>query len=458
MTETKINSFKKGTRCQICTGCGRCFSDKPMTVVNSFFATNADGQQMPANVEAVCVTEKKYIIAADIGTTTIAMQLRRSEDGAVLDSFSALNPQRQYGVDVLSRIEAAADEHIKKAMQDVVREVLLQGVNQFASLVAEATGTLNEGSRQAEEQDLDILSVEAVCKFCKLVIAANTTMIHLLMGLDVSRLGQYPFKPETLSEIRTDLFGIEAIVLPGISAFIGGDIVADMEALSIHRKKEIALLLDLGTNGEMVLGNCDRLIATATAAGPAFESATDGYGADLLTLTARLLQEGILDETGLLADPYFEQGIAIGGVHITQQYIRQLQTAKAAVCTGIVTLCKKYGLKSFSEIDKVYLAGGMGYFLSPEAALAVGLLPQEIADKAMAVGNAALEGAFCYGRNAEWTENDEKTTPCKNGVTPHRRIIENKRLSCEVYNLAEEREFAESYIANMVLVPYQGSI
>lgn len=458
MTEIKINSFKKGTRCQICTGCGRCFSDKPMTVVNSFFDTNTDGQQMPDNVEAVCVTEKKYIIAADIGTTTIAMQLRRSEDGAVLDSFSALNPQRQYGVDVLSRIEAVADECIKKAMQNAVRETLLQGVNQFASLVSETTGTLNEGFRQAEEQDLRALPGEEICKFCKMVIAANTTMIHLLMGLDVSRLGQYPFETENLSEIRTELFGIETIILPGMSAFIGADIVADIEALSIHRKKEMALLLDLGTNGEMVLGNCDRLIATATAAGPAFESATDGYGADLLTLTARLLQEGILDETGLLADPYFEQGIAIGGVHITQQYIRQLQMAKAAVCTGIVTLCKKYGLKSFSEIDKVYLAGGMGYFLSSEAAVAVGLLPQGLADKAIAVGNAALEGAFCYGRSMGWMENDEKTAVYQNGVNSQRRIIENPSLSCEVYNLAEEKEFAENYITNMNLVPYQGSI
>lgn len=440
MTETKINSFKKGAKCQICTGCGRCFSDKPMVVVNSFFAPNTDGQQVADNTETVPMTEKKYIIAADIGTTTIAMQLRRSEDKAVLDSFAALNPQRSYGADVLSRIEAAEDVHVKKAMQDAVREVLLQGVKQFVSLLeGKDLGTLKcEGSLQAEEQDLGTLFDEAILKSCKLVIAANTTMIHLLMGLDVSRLGQYPFEPETLSEIRTELFGLETIILPGISAFIGADIVADMEALSIHRKKEMTLLLDLGTNGEMVLGNCDRLVATATAAGPAFESATDGYGADLLALTARLLEEGILDETGLLADPYFEQGTTIGGVHITQQYIRQLQTAKAAVCTGIVTLCKKYGLKSFGEIDKVYLAGGMGYFMSPEAAAAVGLLPQELADKTVAVGNAALEGAFCYGRIAK------RDT--------------NKRLSLEVYNLAEEKEFAESYIANMALVPYQDSI
>ena len=257
MTETKINSFKKGTRCQICTGCGRCFSDKPMTVVNSFLAADTAGGQMPVGIETVSVAdntetvpmaEKKYIIAADIGTTTIAMQLRRREDGAVLDSFTALNPQRQYGADVLSRIEAAEDEHVKKAMQDAVRAVLLQGVNQFTSLHA-----------------------EAILKSCELVIVANTTMIHLLMGLDVSRLGQYPFEAETLSEIRTELFELKTTILPGISAFIGADIVADIEALSIHRKKEIALLLDLGTNGEMVLGNCDRLVATATAAGPAFE-------------------------------------------------------------------------------------------------------------------------------------------------------------------------------------------
>lgn len=423
MTETKISSFKKGTRCQICTGCGRCFSEKRMDSISTFSATGKPSEESvfgEVSGEGFFLRKKEelvkpeYIIAADIGTTTIAMQLRRSQDGKVMDSFTALNPQRQYGADVLSRIEAAADSKVKKAMQEAVREVLGRGVERFLTLTHS----------------------------CELVIAANTTMIHLLMGLDVSRLGQYPFEPDCLSEIRTELFGLKTLILPGISAFVGADIVAGIEALSMHKRKETALLLDLGTNGEMVLGNCDKMVATATAAGPAFEGNTDGYGADLMSLIARLLQEGLLDETGLLADPYFEQGITIGGVHITQQYIRQLQTAKAAVCTGIVILCKKYGLKSFSEVDRVYLAGGMGYFLKPEAAAAIGLLPQILAEKAEAVGNAALEGAFCYGRRNIGEE--------ESGVSAG--------IHCEVFNLAEEKEFTESYIANMSLLPYEDNL
>lgn len=430
MTGTKINSFKKGTRCRICTGCGRCFSQKKMTVVNHFFEDNGNSSRRAEGTEREEIPtlmqrqESGCLITADIGTTTVAMQLRRETDGMVIDSFTAENPQREYGSDVLSRIEAAENEQIKLVMQESVKEVLFKGVRQFLTFLQK---------KQGGQKD----NLKTGLPSCRLVIAANTTMVHLLLGLDMSRLGRYPFIPESLSEIRTELFDMQTLILPGISAFVGGDITAGITALSLHESRETALLLDLGTNGEMVLGNAHRLLATAAAAGPAFESGTGGYGTDMLALTDRLLQEGILDETGLLEEPYFEQGIRIGGVLVTQSYIRQLQTAKAAICTGIRILCKKYGLESFKQIDKVYLAGGMGYFLSPKAAENIGLLPKTLAKKAVAVGNAALEGAFIYGRNA---------------------YRKDKGLSCEVFNLAEEPEFSESYISNMFLKPCEEEI
>lgn len=340
------------------------------------------------------------IAAVDIGTTTVALQLRSLQDGSIRDTFTCLNPQGKYGADVLSRIEAAGNPQIKEAMCREIREVLQMGITRF--------GEIHE-----------------------IVIAANTTMVHLLMDLDVSLLGQYPFQPETLSELRTNLFGVPAVILPGISAFVGADIFAGIYALSMHKRQEITLLLDLGTNGEMVLGNRERLLATATAAGPAFEGNADCYGTDLMALAARLLDEGLLDETGLLADPYFEEGIDIGGVRLTQNYVRQLQMAKAAICTGIRILCEKYGLQTFSQIDKVFLAGGMGYYLNPEAAARIGLLPAELAEKTVAVGNAALEGAFLYGK----------------------RISRETVPQVEVFNLAEESQFSERYIQEMNFPP-----
>lgn len=404
MTEKRIGSFKKGKRCQLCTGCGRCFGGKRPDVVSGFIA---DG--FPAPYSSLDEKERDEAVgdcvaAVDIGTTTIAMQLRNMADGEVLDTFTCLNPQRNYGADVLSRIEAAERPEAEEAMQKAVRDALEQGIRQFRRRL-----TLK-----------------------RIIIAANTTMVHLLMGYDVSRLGRYPFEAQTLAAVHTKLFELDTVILPGASAFVGGDIVAGIHALRMQERKEVTLLLDLGTNGEMVLGNKDRLIAAATAAGPAFEGNGECYGADLMALTAALLKEGLLDSTGLLMEPYFENGVDVGGVHLTQQYIRQLQMAKSAICTGIRILCDKYGLADTSAISQVWLAGGMGYYLDPQAAANIGLFPKELAERTKAVGNAALEGAFLYGREAQ------------NGA-------EIKAPAIEVFNLAEEPDFSAAYIDGMEL-------
>lgn len=388
------------------------------------------------------------MVAVDIGTTTVVMQLRSLQDGNILDTFTCLNPQGKYGADVLSRIEAAGKPQIKEAMCREIRETLQMGIAQFGQTLANHTRWLQQDAEG--ESDLSRKNGAETMEICEIAIAANTTIVHLLMDLDVSLLGQYPFQPETLSELRTNLFGIPAVILPGISAFVGADIFAGIYALSMHKRQEITLLLDLGTNGEMVLGNRERLMATATAAGPAFEGNADCYGTDLMALAARLLDEGLLDETGLLADPYFEEGIDIGGVRLTQNYVRQLQMAKAAICTGIRILCEKYGLQTLSQIDKVFLAGGMGYYLNPVAAARIGLLPAELAGKTMAVGNAALEGAFLYGRQILRSE-----VGAAGGVLlPQREVgsasaMNELPFQVEVFNLAEEPQFSECYIQEM---------
>lgn len=429
MTESKTDSFRIGSRCRICTGCGRCFGTAKMDAVSSFFSFEREDTGRRAGKEKGASLECANIICADIGTTTIAMQLRSIKDGSIRDTFTCLNPQRKYGADVLSRIEAAKDKAVKEQMTQEVREALSQGVLQFQN-------TLRQKLQDGKEQKKVRESENRQAEICGMVIAANTTMVHLLMGYEVSSLGSYPFTPYTLAEIRTRLCGLKTIILPGISTFIGADLMAGIQALSMDKREEITLLLDLGTNGEMVLGNRRRLLCTAVAAGPAFEGGTEAYGADLMALTAKLLAEGILDSTGLLSEPYFEEGVLIGNVRITQQYIRQLQMAKAAVCTGVHLLCKKYGIKNPGQIDRVFLAGGMGCYLDPVAAAGIGLFPAVFAEKAVAVGNAALEGSFVYGRQA--FRRDEKERPVM-------------RTKAEVFNLAEEKDFQEYYISNMEL-------
>lgn len=148
-------------------------------------------------------------------------------------------------------------------------------------------------------------------------------------------------------------------------------------------KEEITLFIDLGTNGEMAIGNKDRIIACSTAAGPAFEGGpTKGvFGADMIHLCAELCRNKLLDETGLLADPYFEDGIFIGNVLVTKEAIRNLQMAKAAIMVGIKTLIEQFGLSKAEEVDKVILAGGFGYFLNPADAARLACCHQPYATK-----------------------------------------------------------------------------
>ena len=385
----------------------------------------------------------KKIVAVDLGTTTIAMQLRDGASGEVLATHCEQNPQRSYGADVLSRIQASCDgagERLRRA----VWEVLERGMAEFAAF-----------PKEKKDKITDVIK-EIAC----MCIAGNTAMVHLLMGYDVSGLGRSPFTPVTLGLLRSDWKGAFPVyIVPGISAFVGGDIVAGLYALSLlpgqrTEKKGARLLIDLGTNGEIVAVEGDRLIATATAAGPAFEggAGADIIGTDMIAVTAALLQWRIMDETGLMREPYFQEGatvylhhgrpedIAPGqkrkndngtqAVYIRNQDVRDLQMAKAAVRAGVETLL---GLLQQEEPEQVYLAGGFGYFLDIDAAFAIGLLPEELRGRVQAVGNTALEGAYRIGRD----------------LAGHRitgQELEGMLARAEALNLAQQARFEQRYI------------
>lgn len=350
-----------------------------------------------------------YIIAVDLGTTTLALALVALPEGEVVDNYTAINPQRVYGSDVVSRIKASNEGKLN-ILSRLVWEELKKGI---LNLI--------------KKQQIKLEDIKGI------TISGNTTMIHILMEYPCDGLGTYPFTPVNIgliSRSADDIFAIDyklpVTILPGISVFVGADITAGLLACGIDREESPCLFIDLGTNGEMALGNRDSILVTSTAAGPAFEGgniscgiasipgaichvscegeqliyetindepAIGICGTGLIELTAQLLKEGIIDSTGLLSDPYFENGYRIAGLRFIQKDIRELQMAKAAIRSGVDILVKRFGI-SYNQIDKVYIAGGFGYYLDIGKAIDIGLLPTALMNNARSVGNTSLSGAI----------------------------------------------------------------
>lgn len=452
--------------------------------------------EMPGNGNACAAamqhSERDWCIAIDLGTTTIAMQARRLADGAVLGVWKGMNPQRRFGSDVISRMQAA-NEGCAAKLKDSVETVLAAGIKMLLKTVQDSLKTQDTSKAPDALKVPDALKTQDTPKapdgtipavgWKGIYLAGNTVMEHLLAGLPVEGLSRHPFLPVTLEEQRLMLSlqpvgqkekqplpdtknedgqhiweeTAEVTLLPGFSAFVGADLLAGVIACGMHRKEEICLLIDLGTNGEIVLGNREKLLCTATAAGPAFEGGpgNPAPGTDMIAVIAELMEAGIVDETGLMAEPWFETGIdwETGGgsvltkklkraaaqqeatdaaVHMTQEQIRAVQMAKAAIYAGICILVKEYGI-TFADIKKVYLAGGFGYYLDVEKAARIGLFPDELKGKVTAVGNTSLKGAFLYGRNAG------------------KEAAAQMKKKCRAINLAEHAEFETIYLEHLNL-------
>lgn len=344
-----------------------------------------------------------YTIVVDIGTTTIGMEARAVETGAVLASYSTINPQRVYGLDVVSRIVAATEGKASE-LQQLVRKAVEEGIYAIKEKLA----------------DKNLQEVR---------IAGNTVMQHLFLGFDVEGLGHSPFQPITLDEVRGEIAGVSFTVLPGVSAFFGGDALAGL--LTIDWEEKPALFIDLGTNGEMALGNKDRIVVTSVAAGPAFDGGTveDLWGSELIACVVEGLKTGVICEDGSIDGDSVIVKYQGEEVKIALADIRSLQLAKAAIATGVEMLCKEYGLHNTFDVGKVYIAGGMGVHISVSDCVRIGMLPKELESKIEQVGNTSLEGAYRYD------------------VVNSKKMIE----LCKPMYLANAPEFQEVYVGNMLL-------
>ena len=378
-----------------------------------------------------------YGMAFDIGTTTLVGTLVDMQSGHDLAIASMINPQTSFGDDVLSRIKRCREED--------------GGLQQLHSMILEAVNALVVEA--AEKAGVDRHDIR------KVVFAGNTTMQQILCAVDPSPLGELPFAPAFRSALRMSAaeLGLDVwakaatLVFPQIGGFVGGDTVAGIIATRIDRMSEPALLIDVGTNGELVLANRGKLIATSVAAGPAFEGAriTHGMratggaiekvvidggiqtnvigdakpaglcGTGLIDAAAAMLRTGILESTGAIVGPdelpetvpeavrtrviehegQFALVLANAKESATgaplclyQRDIRELQLANGAIRAGISILLNMEGLEP-GDLGAIFLAGAFGNFIRRSNALRIGMFPQVASERIRFVGNTASFGA-----------------------------------------------------------------
>lgn len=476
----------------VCNGMGRCGKCVVITEKDMFPVTTADLTyiskkdldmgyrlacrvmlkesctiQIPDNMEQITSDSEirqddihdteasTYGVAIDIGTTTIGAALIDIQDSKVVGQKSLLNHQRVYGADVISRIAASLET---EDGTDAINESNL--IKMRRSILTDIADTIND------------LMAGRKGYVSQIVIAGNTTMLHLLRGYNCEGLGSYPYTPVTLdaeSLTLNDLYDAEdskafidsyktlagnnnscrqdtaVFIMPGISVFVGADIVSGMYSLGFGDDKSTSniFMLDMGTNGEMAFKSGDHIYVASTAAGPVFEGGgiscgtgsipgavshisinrdekgsistqietingltpTGICGTGVLELVSELVRNGIIDKTGLLSDEFFDTGYVFASNRsqtfaITQSDIRQVQLAKAAIRSGIEILISESAGVSADNIDKVYIAGGFGREVRPDAIRALQMLPQDIdSDKIYSPGNTSLSGCIKFIMN-----------------------------------------------------------
>ncbi len=431
--ETKDEScqiLKKGTELvgKLCPGVTKSFDGQNTTVVRHGIAI---AQEMGDTTQHI------YGYAVDIGTTTLVGAFVDYTTGLELASTSAVNPQCVYAQDVIGRIHYATT-------QEQGLETLYQ------TILKELNGMLHHLCEQTDIRPDWVYEA---------VYSGNGTMVHLTTNTDPSSMGHYPYTPAitggnwiSAKDNGLNIAEVGQIYLPPlVSAFVGADITSGILACQLLEKQGNTLFLDIGTNGEMVLASNGTLVATSTAAGPAFEGMNitfgmrasagaidamtvleDGQisigtiqnappigicGSGLFDVVAELVRLGIVTKTGKFAKaeklslpqclkermqtyegkPAFLLG---GNVYLTQLDLRQIQLAKGAICAGVEALLEQLQV-SVEEIDQVIIAGSFGYHLRRESIVGLGILPKGISAPFDFVGNSSKSGGIGFLVNPE---------------------------------------------------------
>ena len=387
-------------------------------------------------LDVVSVGSPVLGLAYDIGTTTVACYFVDMRSGEQIAQSSLLNPQTTYGGDVIMRVKYCVENGVDGPTGDIRK-----ALNQLAAKCA--------ASAKQKMKNIYLITV-----------VGNTCMHHLFLGISPASLAYAPYTPAAAEpmQLTASEFGFavnpsaKLYMLPNIAGFVGADTVGAALAASMDEKKEITLLIDIGTNGEMVLGTEKRLIACSTAAGPAFEGALitcgmrgaegaidhvslkDGKfaysvigggkpigicGSGLIDLMSELVRTGLVESAGRLLPPDeidTEEGKLLAGfiteyegqraflladgeasgtgeaLVFTQKDIREVQLAKGAMAAGIQMMCQRLGIVT-DDIKTVMIAGAFGSYMSPASACGIGLIPPELEEEVMAIGNAAGQGA-----------------------------------------------------------------
>lgn len=409
----------------------------------------------------------KYGLAVDVGTTTIVVYLVDLPAGRLVDIASTYNYQIIYGEDVISRIIYATDKGGLKELQDTV----IDNINNLIEPIKEKFGLT--------EECID-----------SMVVSGNTTMIQLLLGLDPAWIRLEPYIPTAniFPITSAGRLGINITpdapiyTLPCVASYVGGDIVAGVLATKMHKREELSILIDIGTNGELVIGNSEWLMTTACSAGPCFEGgglkygmrATKGAidrvkinpqtleaeitvigggvpegvcGSGIIDTIAELFIKGLITHKGQIRTDLGLKNIRSTqeGVEyilyqkkkkiitVTEPDIDNILRAKSAIYAGFTVMLQEVGL-SFNDISTFYIAGGFGRFLNIEKAIIIGMLPDQPREKFKYFGNTSATGAYLCLLSAQLRKEAED--------------IAKKMTNME---LSVSRNFMDEYVAGLFL-------
>jgi len=355
-------------------------------------------------------------LAIDVGTTTLVVQLIDLEHGSQVAVSASKNPQAAYGDDVVTRI-GYTDEHA-------------DGLNHLQSVVIGAVnglpGTIEEvvGRRVADH-------------IYEVVVVGNPVMRNLFFGLSVHSLGRSPFEPDETSHVYRSAVDLGLEICPAariygaplVAGQVGADCLADILVCDLHTRENPCMMVDIGTNGEVALGNRERIIAASNAAGSAFEGATVGCGvgaiegaiknirissgdvtwetigdmaplgicgSGLIDALAQMLENGVIDENGKFSEPWRETKVfdIVKGsrkLGITARDINELRLARAGLVLNQKTLLRRFGI-GLDELESIFLIGGFGHYVNVENATGIGILPERT-ECIRKIGNGALAGA-----------------------------------------------------------------